>query len=100
MDSLIYLLMHIGNKSKAQQLSLNNHDDIRFIAIGDWGSGRGRQKDVAKAMGDFCQRYRCDFIITTGDNFYKRGVDSVFDEKFDKIWRNIYTHPSIADLPW
>ena len=53
MDSLIYLLMYIGNKSKAKQLSLNNPDDIHFIAIGDWGSGSCHQKEVAAAMGDF-----------------------------------------------
>ena len=73
---------------------------VRFIAIGDWGSGRSRQKEVAEAMGDFCQHYRCDFIITTGDNFYKKGVKSLSDKKFDKRWRDVYTHPSIANLPW
>ena len=54
MDSLIYLLMHIGNESKTPHLSLNNHNDIRFIAIGDWGSGQSRQKEVAEASRDFC----------------------------------------------
>ena len=53
MDSLIYLLMHIGNESKTPHLSLNNHNEIRFIAIGHWGSGRSRQKEVAEALEIF-----------------------------------------------
>ena len=43
---------------------------------------------------------RCDFIITVGDNFYNTGVDSIHDKKFREVWKDVYTHPSIASLPW
>ena len=66
--------------------------------------GRSHQKRVAEAMGQWCQSgfydSRCDFILSVGDNFYSRGVDSVYDEQFDESWRKIYTHRSIANLPW
>ena len=54
-------------------------------------------------MGKFCQGWsgnKCDFIISTGDNFYSRGVNGVHDDQFDESWRDVYTHPSIAHLPW
>merc|ERR1711970_1229463 len=31
---------------------------------------------------------------------YTTGVDGPLDEKFAEKWKNVYTHPSIAHLPW
>ena len=84
----------------ARQLNLNDQENMHFIVIGDWGSGRHHQKEVADGMGKFCEDSKCDFIISTGDNFYSRGVDSVYDDQFDESWRDVYNHPSIAHLPW
>ena len=55
-----------------RQLFLNDQEDLRFIVIGDWGSGRRHQKEVAEAMGNFCHGWsgsKCDFIISTGDKY-------------------------------
>ena len=41
-----------------------------------------------------------DFVISSGDNFYHDGVESPVDEKFDTRWKDMYSHPSIAQLPW
>jgi hypothetical protein len=30
------------------------------------------------------------FTISLGDNFYPEGVTDEFDEKFKKLWREIY----------
>ena len=73
------------------QVQLTHHDDIHFVAIGDWGSGHHHQKEVASAIGDFCFWNRCDFVVSTGDNMYTTGVDSPFDEKFDEKWKDVYT---------
>jgi hypothetical protein len=87
-------------KCTDNQVELTRHDDIHFVAIGDWGSGHHHQEEVAAAIGDFCFWHRCDFIVSTGDNMYTTGVDSPFDQKFDEKWKDVYTHPSIAHLPW
>ena len=55
---------------------------------------------VAFAIGEFCLKHRCDFVISTGDNFYHDGVESPIDEKFDTRWKDMYSHPSIAELNW
>lgn len=53
-------------------------------------------------MGLWCSQdsNNCDFILSTGDNIYSSGVDSIGDKHFDDTWRDVYTHPGIAHLPW
>ena len=82
------------------QLELSDQSEIHFVAIGDWGSGHLDQDEVATALGEFCFHNRCDFIVSTGDNMYNDGVDSPFDDLFNERWRDMYTYPSIAHLPW
>ena len=104
-------------------MELSGEEDIHFVAIGDWGSGHTDQEEVvahfsillqfshflkgvllllqvAAAIGEFCLKNRCDFVISTGDNFYHDGVESPIDEKFDTRWKDMYSHPSIAELNW
>ena len=73
---------------------------VRFAAIGDWGADRSRQYQVADAMGIWCETYRCDFVVTTGDNFYDDGVTSADSSRFESTWKNVYTHEGISDLTW
>jgi len=82
------------------QVELPDAEDIHFVAIGDWGSGHTDQEEVAASIGEFCLLNRCDFVISTGDNFYHDGVESPIDEKFDTRWKDMYSHPSIAELNW
>jgi hypothetical protein len=51
-------------------------------------------------MGQWCLVHGCDFIISTGDNFYNEGVKSADDSRFKTTWRDAYSHPSIANLTW
>ena len=51
-------------------------------------------------MGEFCLLNRCDFVVSTGDNFYNDGVASPTDKKFDSRWKTMYSHISIVELPW
>ena len=51
---------------------------VRFAVIGDWGMwGQEDQLKVAKAMDKIGSECPYDFIVSTGDNFYDAGVDSV-----------------------
>ncbi len=66
---------------------------IRFIAVGDTGTGDKNQYDVAKAIKQKCDKDGCDFVIILGDNIYNSGVKSVDDPqfitKFEKPYENI-----------
>jgi len=100
-SSSLYTAKHqnVGNCIN-NQVELTDGEDIHFVAIGDWGSGKTSQEEVAAAIGEFCLLNRCDFIISTGDNFYHDGVASPVDPNFDTRWKDMYSHPSIADLDW
>jgi hypothetical protein len=56
---------------------------IRFVAIGDQGTGSDTQRQVADSIGQVCTDLGgCDFGLLLGDNFYDSGVDAVDDSLF------------------
>lgn len=81
-------------------VNLNLAQELRFVAVGDWGDDDTEQYDIADAMGEWCQIHGCEFIISTGDNFYSEGVTSAESSRFDTTWKDVYTHPAIGDLVW
>lgn len=65
----------------------------RFIFVGDTGTGKREQYQVAKGMTSFCSSHVCDFGLLLGDNIYEKGVKSVEDKqwqsKFEKPYKDI-----------
>jgi tartrate-resistant acid phosphatase type 5 len=61
---------------------------IRIAVIGDYGSGRKPEGDVA----DLVKSWSPNFIITTGDNNYPSGAADTIDENVGKFY-----HEFIAD---
>ncbi|MEM6801769.1 MAG: metallophosphoesterase, partial [Bacteroidota bacterium] len=75
-------------------------ESLRFAVIGDWGvKGKLQQKTVAKELNAQCQSKDFDFIITTGDNFYPRGVASIEDDHWKSSYEEIYQGPAL-NIPW
>ena len=63
---------------------------LQFMVVGDWGrDGAFHQRQVAAAMGEF---QHSQLVVSTGDNFYQRGVNSVRDRKWDSSFQRIYTN--------
>jgi len=66
---------------------------VRFIALGDAGTGKDGQYKVADAIEAVCVERGCDFAIGLGDNIYESGVDSTDDQqwldKFETPYRNV-----------
>jgi len=62
---------------------------LQFMVVGDWGrDGAFHQRQVAAAMSEFRQSR---LVVSTGDNFYQHGVDSIDDRKWDTSFQRIYT---------
>ncbi len=57
-------------------------DVVRFVALGDAGTGSADQLAVADAMEQVCNTRCCDFALYLGDNFYNSGVDGADDDLF------------------
>lgn len=55
---------------------------VRFLAIGDMGTGDEAQARVAAGMLKVCQAAGCDFVVGLGDNIYEAGVTSPYDPQF------------------
>lgn len=73
---------------------------IRFAVIGDWGVwGQPNQMKVAAAMDKVGSECAYDFIISTGDNFYDSGIDSVEDVLWNMSFENVYTGVHLQ-CPW
>jgi len=100
--------MMIGfSLSKLSKISINERkDDVFFLIVGDYGrNGTHKQTKVAEQMNRFCSdEYtyyrRCQFIVGTGDNFYKNGVTNVNDENFETSFLNIYNQEYLKDIQW
>ncbi|HMI93836.1 MAG TPA: metallophosphoesterase [Polyangiales bacterium] len=72
-------------------------DSVRFIAVGDTGTGAQPQQAVADAMADKCARDGCDFVILLGDNIYDSGPRSADDAQ----WQTKFEDPYAAiDVPF
>ena len=66
---------------------------VRFIAMGDSGTGSPQHYAVARAMAEVCERKAglddqampgCEFVLGFGDNIYESGVTHVYDEQFEE----------------
>jgi tartrate-resistant acid phosphatase type 5 len=69
---------------------------VRFLVVGDFGTGGPQQYLVASAMQQVCAARGCDFVIATGDNIYDQPVsatDPQFESKFELPYQNL-------DAPW
>lgn len=67
----------------------------RFMVIGDFGTGRADQHKVASAMAKRAKIDGLDFILTTGDNIYERGVKSADDPQWKTKFEDVYADPAL-----
>ena len=75
-------------------------DAFNFLVVGDWGrNGFFNQREVGTQMGITGEDINSRFTISTGDNFYSDGVQSIADPKWDLSFEDIYTAP-VLQRPW
>jgi tartrate-resistant acid phosphatase type 5 len=68
--------------------------------VGDWGrDGLYNQTIVAKQMGIVGTKLNIDFVISTGDNFYEKGLTGPDDTQFTTSFSDVYTQESLQ-TPW
>lgn len=65
---------------------------VRFVVMGDTGTGSADQKKVANAIEAKCKKDGCDFVQLLGDNLYDSGASSVDDP----IWQEKFEIPYAA----
>ena len=101
MRLIIFLLVFSLTISACSKDQASSKDSVGFIVIGDWGTpGSEGQKLVAAQVNELAASTPIDFIVTTGDNFYMRGVQSIDDPLWLNTFENIYSLPAIKSIPW
>ncbi|MEI8094459.1 MAG: metallophosphoesterase [Spirochaetales bacterium] len=63
---------------------------VRFVAVGDTGTGEADQALVATAIHTFLSHEKVDFVVLLGDNFYPSGVTSVIDPQWKTKYEDLY----------
>ncbi|KAL8493672.1 hypothetical protein ACS0TY_024745 [Phlomoides rotata] len=100
---MCFFLLVVRNSAEFPRIKHSrrkNGDSISFLVVGDWGRGGFyNQSKVAYQMGRIGKKLDIDFVISTGDNFYKQGLKGVDDPFFKKSFTNIYTAKSLSK-PW
>lgn len=97
--SLILLPAWLRARSQKSCLSSDNNMAMRFLVIGDWGTGGRQQRRVAKGMSAAAENNELTAIVSTGDNIYPSGVDSAYDAQWKSKFENIYNLPGL-NVPW
>eukprot|EP00045_Choanoeca_perplexa_P005471 m.46343 g.46343 ORF g.46343 m.46343 type:complete len:346 (+) comp13140_c0_seq1:163-1200(+) len=77
---------------------------LKFIVIGDFGSGTVRGKEheqhaVATQLATTAASFQPDFIMTTGDIIYKDGIKTAADEQLRTKFEDVYSAQSLQ-VPW
>jgi len=109
--ALLNLLPTIPLAAQAAQAHADDHvhapahahaaeRSLSFLVVGDWGfRGENAQRAIARRMGIVAQETDSRFVISTGDNFYYDGVQSVDDTHWQESFERIYTAKSLQ-RPW
>ena len=74
---------------------------LTFLAVGDWGQPKrlAAASRVAEAMARTAADHSAAFVISTGDNFYGKGVSDAFDPQWRSSFEDVYAAPSLH-CPW
>ena len=64
-------------------------DKIKFIAIGDFGTGDNNQSEIATQMLRDHKTSPLDFVIAVGDNIYPDGGGRHFEKKFARPYAGL-----------
>jgi len=60
---------------------------VRFLVLGDAGTGDKSQNEVAQQMANYRQRFPFTFAIMLGDNIYGRERPQDFEKKFERPYK-------------
>jgi hypothetical protein len=79
-----------GNARPTPPLSLtlpNKEGNVRFMVVGDTGTGSNRQEQLAQMMLRYRQTFPFEFALMLGDNMYggEKAVD--YKHKFEDVYR-------------
>lgn len=67
---------------------------LRFLAVGDTGTGEWGQQRVADAMAEHVREQGADLVVTLGDNFYEP-IDGIDDPDWKTCFEDVYADEAL-----
>lgn len=65
----------------------NKEGAVRFLVIGDTGTGTDKQEELAQVMLRYRQVFPFEFVLMLGDNMYGSEKAADYKRKFENIYR-------------
>lgn len=65
----------------------NKESSVRFVVIGDTGTGSDRQHQLAEVMMRYRQAFPFEFVLMMGDNMYGSEKTADYKTKFENVYR-------------
>ena len=65
----------------------NKEGSVRFVVIGDTGTGTSQQLELAQVMQRFRQTFPFEFVLLVGDNMYGSEKAADYKLKFENIYK-------------
>jgi 3',5'-cyclic AMP phosphodiesterase CpdA len=76
------------NSSSSLPLTLPLRDgSLRFLAVGDTGTGTKQQNELARLMMDYRKVFPYEFALMMGDNMYGSEKAADFKTKFEDVYK-------------
>jgi hypothetical protein len=86
---LFFLLTSLGAASGVELKLPSIPKSVRFAVIGDNGTGRAPQYEVADEMAKCHDRFQFDFVLMLGDNIYGSKRPDDFKTKFEDPYKKL-----------
>lgn len=67
----------------------NKEDSVRFVLIGDTGTGTKQQQELADLLAKSRQSFTYEFVLLVGDNLYGGEKPADYKTKFEDVYRPI-----------
>jgi hypothetical protein len=65
----------------------NKNGSVRFVVIGDTGTGTGKQHELAEVLFRYRQAFPFEFVLMMGDNMYGSEKTVDYKSKFEDVYR-------------
>ena len=86
--TILLTVVTINGQSSSASISLPNKEgNVRFLVIGDTGTGTDKQHELAKIMLRYRQAFPFEFVLMMGDNMYGSEKASDYKRKFEDVYR-------------
>ena len=90
---LVVLFSNVVGEEVEEYVLKNSKHENNFISMGCWGGEKNHktgQKEVAELMKRLTSKYDVGYSIAAGDNFYRKGIQSVDDDRWESGWADLY----------